>query len=301
MKRSKKPVNAWHPEQLVVTEIAVLQLFSSSSFLSVNKSLLQKFGPEPAIWLSFLIDRFLYLKQSNKIKDNWFYFIHANQIEKMGITEYGIKKCKTMFSDLGIIKTKYAGLPKKEWYSINTNKLAEVMGIAGIDPLISEGQDPLISEGYYKSINRLNKETKERKPNNINNALLDIEETETPSQFKKRVLQEFDNFWEYYPRKVSKQSSRNRWLKIFMNEKTNKPNPEAPTFQEVIKAIKVQSPILAKRETKFIPHASTWLNEARWEDNPKDLDTGSTNDKSKKSLGYRNPEGYQYKEAEEIV
>lgn len=289
MKRTK--VNAWHPKQLVVTEIAILQLFSTSSFLSVNKALLPKFGPEPAIWLSFMIDRFLYLRQNDKIKDNWFYFTHAEQTQNIGITEYGIKKCKTLFSNLGIIKTKYGGLPKKEWYSIDTNRLAQVMGITGLDPTISGGQEGTISGGHYKTINSLDNENEDNENKNHKKTLLEVEENLTPSQFKKRVLQEFDKFWQFYPRKVAKQSAKHRWLKIFINEK-GRPHKHAPTFQAVIRSIEKQAPILSQRQACYIPHASTWLNEARWEDDLEDLGGGNP---TKPATGHYEPD-YKFRE-----
>jgi len=55
----------------------LLQLFSSEgSFLIVNKLLLQKLGPEKALFISNLIDKYRYFLQQDKIKDDWFFQSH---------------------------------------------------------------------------------------------------------------------------------------------------------------------------------------------------------------------------------
>jgi uncharacterized protein YdaU (DUF1376 family) len=66
---------------------------------------------------------------------------------------------------------------------------------------------------------------------------------------------QFDEFWKIYPKKVSKESAKKAWLKI-------KPNDDL--IAKITKAVKDQK--LSEREQQFIPHAATWLNAKRWED-----------------------------------
>ena len=66
---------------------------------------------------------------------------------------------------------------------------------------------------------------------------------------------QFDEFWKIYPKKVSKESAKKAWLKI-------KPNDDL--VAKITKAVKDQK--LSEREQQFIPHAATWLNAKRWED-----------------------------------
>ena len=66
---------------------------------------------------------------------------------------------------------------------------------------------------------------------------------------------QFEMFWKSYPKKTAKESAKKAWIKI-------KPNDEL--IAKITKAVKDQK--LSEREQQFIPHASTWLNNKRWED-----------------------------------
>ena len=66
---------------------------------------------------------------------------------------------------------------------------------------------------------------------------------------------QFEMFWKSYPKKTAKESAKKAWLKI-------KPNDEL--IAKITKAVKDQK--LSEREQQFIPHAATWLNNKRWED-----------------------------------
>ena len=66
---------------------------------------------------------------------------------------------------------------------------------------------------------------------------------------------QFEMFWKSYPKKTAKESAKKAWIKI-------KPNDEL--IAKITKAVKDQK--LSDREQQFIPHAATWLNNKRWED-----------------------------------
>lgn len=66
---------------------------------------------------------------------------------------------------------------------------------------------------------------------------------------------EFIEFWTAYPRKENKASARKAWSKVVVK-------------QQAIDAVKKQ--VLAgmfSDDPKYVPMASTWLNQERW-DNP---------------------------------
>lgn len=68
----------------------------------------------------------------------------------------------------------------------------------------------------------------------------------------------FDQFWEWYPRKVGKEAARKAWDKA--RTKTDQ--------QHIIDGIERYrlDPNLPGKE--FIPHPATWLNDGRWDDEP---------------------------------
>lgn len=64
---------------------------------------------------------------------------------------------------------------------------------------------------------------------------------------------EFDDFWQKYPKKVAKKDAMKAWIKL---------NPESQ--QKAFEAL----PLHCKRwdDPQYIPHAATWLNGERFED-----------------------------------
>jgi len=75
----------------------------------------------------------------------------------------------------------------------------------------------------------------------------------------------FDNFWKIYPRKDSKGSALTKWNSIC--RKGNK----RPTWVQIKQAIIDQKKSERWSDSKYIPLSSTWLNQSRWLDDPKEL------------------------------
>jgi len=67
----------------------------------------------------------------------------------------------------------------------------------------------------------------------------------------------FDTFWKLYPRKVAKRAAQGAFNRLTKDEQT-----------QAVEAIEQHLAYwkLKGTETDFIPHASTWLNQGRWED-----------------------------------
>lgn len=70
---------------------------------------------------------------------------------------------------------------------------------------------------------------------------------------------EFEYFWAYYPRSDSKGAAFKAWQKI-------NPTPELAAEITQVVRLRARGPDWANREKRFIPHASTWLNAAGWQD-----------------------------------
>ncbi|MFL5330721.1 MAG: hypothetical protein ACJ8C4_17615 [Gemmataceae bacterium] len=70
---------------------------------------------------------------------------------------------------------------------------------------------------------------------------------------------DFVKFWKVYPRKVAKAKAAAVWMAIA-------PDPDlVETIVAAVERQKLSSP-WNRGEVEFIPHASTWLNNKRWED-----------------------------------
>jgi hypothetical protein len=71
----------------------------------------------------------------------------------------------------------------------------------------------------------------------------------------------FEVFWQRWPRKVDKVDALKAWAKL---------NPSDELVAEIYRALdwQVRQPGWQKERGRFIPHAATWLNGRRWEDEP---------------------------------
>jgi len=104
-----------------------LELLGSDPYLIINKKLLSKFGPARTIFINNLIDKYRYFKNKNQLQDDGSFFLtHEDQKEHTGMSDYQIRSCKTYMVSQGILKTKMKGIPPKEYYYINMEKLLEV-------------------------------------------------------------------------------------------------------------------------------------------------------------------------------
>lgn len=103
-------------------------LFSLQNHLIINKDLIKTFGIKEAIFISNLIDKFLYFyEQNNLIEEEYFSYPFCEQINQTWLTKYSIKKCESYFQKLGILEMKIRTfpLPRKELYKINIALLSK--------------------------------------------------------------------------------------------------------------------------------------------------------------------------------
>lgn len=78
---------------------------------------------------------------------------------------------------------------------------------------------------------------------------------------KKAYSDDFEKFWEKYPRKVNKGAAWKAWQKA-------KKSGILPDVESLIEALRWRQlePDWEKDGGKYIPHAATWLNASGWED-----------------------------------
>jgi hypothetical protein len=77
------------------------------------------------------------------------------------------------------------------------------------------------------------------------------------------MFDDFPEFWAAYPRKVGKGQARKAYAKAV----------RIAPHDEIMYGLSQQMPGMEAKETQFIPHASTWLNGERWQDEPEPCDT----------------------------
>lgn len=109
--------------------------------------------------------------------------------------------------------------------------------------------------------------------------------TEKPSCNSGESLVEFERFWKLYPRKVGKDKAEKAWAKLKVG---------ASLFARMGTALAAwsKSHDWTKDGGQFIPHAATWLNGKRWEDELPAV-AGATRPGSFNDLPNHTPDMYQ--------
>jgi len=134
-----------------------------------------------------------------------------------------------------------------------------------------------------------------------------VSKKDSSSDFSKNgqiVPSQFEKFWKLYPKKVGKGAALTKWNAI-----CNKPPKQRPTWIEIKRAVFNQKKSEQWQNAQYIPHATTWLNQSRWLDDPTEMRSYSRGDDKPKfiieygerwDLGkdgvYRNSEGTIYTE-----
>jgi len=122
----------------------------------------------------------------------------------------------------------------------------KTLGDATLGPVIRQSDDPTVGKSDPLKRQTLVKETDIVKDNQV-------------QKWHTFMIESFDRFWAIYPRKVSKKQAKKAWFKVVTDEAlTNK------IMQNV--SDRVQIGDWSTNRVEFIPHASTYLNGEKWED-----------------------------------
>lgn len=73
-----------------------------------------------------------------------------------------------------------------------------------------------------------------------------------------KLIDHFEDFWSAYPRKIGKGSARKAFAAAM----------KKASIEEISTSLNKQLASLSSKEQKYIPHAATWLNGERWNDEP---------------------------------
>ena len=234
MKRTKQKSELAYNQ----TEDLIIEAFKSTGFLIVNKKLIKLFGLIGAVVLSNYIDKYQYFKNARGSSfDGWFFLRHKDVMEHLQLKENAIIAVKKWFIKLEFLIVKRKGIPAKEWFFIDFEKLADYVfqtSHEGLDPQKIRGLD-------IEKIRGLIKETKSKEIKS-NNGI---------------VGNQFEIFWKSYPKKINKGKALKAWITI-----TNK--KDKPTLDLIQKALVDQIDSDQWQVKKYIPHAATWLNQYGW-------------------------------------
>jgi len=132
----------------------------------------------------------------------------------------------------------------------------------------------ILGEGIQENLH-----TPTRKLNDpIQENLIDNNTVNTTKNITVNNICDFDSFWTFYPRKAGKEAARKAWAKL---------RPDEHIMQLILDNVRerVEKGEWRKDNQSYILHASTYLNQKRWEDEVLEQHTQTrTNPESIKSV-----------------
>jgi len=129
-------------------------------------------------------------------------------------------------------------------------------------------------EGIENNVNTpMEKNVQENNTRNTNNTSINIPPI-VPQKSHRKIAdnlweKQFNAFWEIYPKKIKKSMAKS-WFE--------KNKPDEKVYQQILEKLKLfcKTKTWKKENGQFIPHAITWLNQKRWEDEIDDSEIEKT-------------------------
>lgn len=236
-------------------EAYMLEILSSDAYFTINKKLLAHYGPNTAVFLTNLIDKYKYFSQRDMLKDGWFFAIYENQTNELGLSTHLLRKCKSQLIEDNIIETKMKGVPAKEWYRLHLVNLSTIFSSTSRRRKHG-GLEIENMEGYIRKNKYSNNKEEEEEAKEKELLILPVK-----SIYITPIL--FEKFWAIYPRKNGKGQSLTAWENL-----CKKKPKDRPTWRAIKTAVRAQKISQQWADPQFIPYASTWLNQNRWLDDP---------------------------------
>ena len=113
--------------------IDIVSLLSTDGYIMCNKTLIKLYGSDCAILIGELCAEYNYYKITGELIDDSFYSTQENIESNTGINAYYQRKAFKVLQDEGIISVVKKGIPAKNYYTINTEKLAEIFTISSCE------------------------------------------------------------------------------------------------------------------------------------------------------------------------
>lgn len=104
----------------------VLDLIASDNYITLNKTLLKKLGVEATILFGALCSYQRYFNGEE------FYKEQDKLMEDTCLTEYLLRNATKILKDLGLISVIKKGLPAKNYYKVNADKLLDMLSTSGV-------------------------------------------------------------------------------------------------------------------------------------------------------------------------
>lgn len=117
-----------------MNKMTFISSLGSQNYLPVNRALLQAVGINPAIYLSELCNYYLYFVSRNQLdSDGMFYVTHEAITKRTTLTGKQQRLCENTLRKMGVLTIKRKGVPARNWYNIEENKLLGLLTGVSVD------------------------------------------------------------------------------------------------------------------------------------------------------------------------
>lgn len=103
----------------------LLTLLANDGFICVNKHIIRKLGLQEAVLIGELASIYTYNYNKNALEDDWFYATIDKIKENTGLTEYTQQQVISNLCEMGLLRQKLQGIPRKRFLQFDKQKLLE--------------------------------------------------------------------------------------------------------------------------------------------------------------------------------
>lgn len=105
----------------------LLHLLASDGFICVNKHIIQLLGLEEAVLLGELVSTYTYNDNKDNLEEGWFYATVERIKTNTGLSEHKQQITIDRLCEIGILKQKLMGMPRKRYFMFDEAKLMEIL------------------------------------------------------------------------------------------------------------------------------------------------------------------------------
>ena len=101
----------------------LLHILANDGFICVNKHIIKELGLEEAVLIGELASIYTYNDNKGSLEDDWFYATIERIQENTGLSEYKQQQVISKLCEMGLLKQKLQGMPRKRFLKFNKEKL----------------------------------------------------------------------------------------------------------------------------------------------------------------------------------
>ncbi|MDY5519677.1 hypothetical protein, partial [Campylobacter lanienae] len=213
-------------------------VLGNSSFVLLNKAIIQKLGLDEAVLLGFIIDKWTYFNHDD------FYYTIDDLSHDTGLSDRMCRKILQSLINKGIlIKKEFTGLPPKQYYNINDEMILNLLNCARDNTIKSDSlipskndrdktskNDSVLNNNIYNNNNNINNNNREKNNKEINNT--------NSKNIKKVAKSIFDEALELYPPNEKLSFSYDDWAEWVEYKKARSKNLTILTFKKNLQQLK---------------------------------------------------------------